>query len=519
MKSFVVALLCSALAIPMYGQTGDVPTALQVYSKLVSLDVVVTDKNGSIVTDLRKEDFEVLENKQTQVIKNFETIQSHKLPGDAGKIVVRSSTDLASIGTAPVTILVLDEMIPKFSDVAYSRQCIEQYLKLQSDVLAQPTMLLVVRSDKFMVLRDYTQDRKSLLDAIQSYKPVNPQVSGMGAGSGRRIIMTLGALEQIAKSQLGVPGRKNIIWIGKGFPAVDPTGDGISEQALESFKDSLQMATDVMLRARVALSVIAPEGLVGGGMVPTSILSGDDTDPTALAGVTTSGDAPDQGVLSFGSLAALTGGRFIYNRNDIDQQIESSLREGASYYTLSYVPHSSDGNDADYRHIRVLLKRPGLYVQTRQGYYAPNAVASAKPAPTETQITEAEQKTQVADLANAATNRMRYSAIHIESTEKAEAGGYRVYVRAADLSWTFQDNGTFTDDASLFAVSFSAQGKATGQSYVFIRKTLVKPPLATENAEVVYDLPFLVSSKAARVRFVIRDERTGKLGTADQLVR
>jgi VWFA-related protein len=520
----VFALIGSFIAMPVSGQSGSNAQTLHVYSRIVSLDVVVTDKNGKIVPDLTKDDFRILEDKQPQAIRNFESIQDHKIQGPTGQVIVRSSADLKNIGTAPVTVLVLDEMVTQFSDMAYSRQCVEHYLRRQPEILTQPTTILVVRSDKFLVLHDYTQDRKSLLEAIHKYEPVNPRISGLAAGDGKRIMMTLGALEQIAKAQMGTPGRKNIVWIGKGFPAIDPTGgndSSVSEPILASFEAALHMTTDLMLRVHIALFVIDPAGVVGGGMIPASTQTGDESDPNTPSGNagtptdTGTAAAPDQGEFSFVGLAPLTGGKFFYNRNDIDEQIATSIEEGTSYYTLTYVPSNNSDAATTYRHIRVLLKRPGLYVQTRLGYYPPDALNPVKLNPTGQQVAETGQKIELADLANAAANRMSYNAIDIKAPQKAEHGSYRLYVKASDLSWKPQDDGRFAADVALFVVSFSVQGKVTGRSYVEIRKTTAQPPPPGNNAQVVYDLPFDAPPNSTRLRFVIRDGSSAKIGTTD----
>jgi VWFA-related protein len=83
--------------------------------------------------------------------------------------------------------------------------------------------------------------------------------------------------------------------------------------------------------------------------------------------------APDSGL---GQLANETGGFLIRNTNDADaafRRIEEDMR---FHYFLGYSP-SNDNYDGKFRSISVKVKRPGVQVQTRQGYYALRAPESA----------------------------------------------------------------------------------------------------------------------------------------------
>jgi VWFA-related protein len=80
---------------------------VHVYTRIVVLDVVVTDAKGQPVTDLNRNDFTVVEDNQPQRIRSFDPPAMHALP--PGEIV-HSTGDLVHIGNAPVNILVLDEL-------------------------------------------------------------------------------------------------------------------------------------------------------------------------------------------------------------------------------------------------------------------------------------------------------------------------------------------------------------------------------------------------------------------------
>ena len=80
--------------------------------------------------------FHVTEDKDPQIIRNFDPPSGHAMPaGSAGKILVNSSADLPKIGNAPVNILVVDELNTPFNQIAYTQQMMTAFLKRQPEVL------------------------------------------------------------------------------------------------------------------------------------------------------------------------------------------------------------------------------------------------------------------------------------------------------------------------------------------------------------------------------------------------
>ncbi len=91
-----------------------------------------------------------------------------------------------------------------------------------------PATLMAVTYKDFEVLQDYTQDRDVLLDTLKKHVapiPWRKDSNGtLGGAASEVMFATLGALEQVAQSTRGISGRKNLIWVGDGFPSVS-TGD------------------------------------------------------------------------------------------------------------------------------------------------------------------------------------------------------------------------------------------------------------------------------------------------------
>ncbi len=145
--------------------------------------------------------------------------------------------------------------------------------------------------------------------------------------------------------------------------------------------------------------------------------------------------------------------------SDVDAEIATSVDDGASYYTLAYVPSSANPESRKYRHIRVDVRRPGLTVMTRDGYFPTN---SAQPPSQSPRAIAAAAKAQgrdiQAELVNAALTPMTYSGIDPHAARDKD-GVYDLDVRSADLRWTPLENGLFHANVSVFAVGVTRNGK------------------------------------------------------------
>jgi VWFA-related protein len=165
LRLFTVGLLLLGSG-RVWGQDAPSPS-ITVTTRIVVLDVVVTDKKGALVQrTFDKSDFTIYEGGKPQTIRSFEPPSAHVMPG-AGQAIVNSAADLTKIGDAPVTVLVLDELNSRFEDMSYSRQMLVKYLLSQPAVLKEPTLMLVATNTSFQQLHDYTQDRDALVQIVK----------------------------------------------------------------------------------------------------------------------------------------------------------------------------------------------------------------------------------------------------------------------------------------------------------------------------------------------------------------
>ena len=486
------------------GQSG---YRLRVNTRIVVLDVVVTDKHGNLVhrNDLTKDDFTIYENKAPQEIRSFERPSAHAMPV-SDKPIVNSAADLPKIGDAPVTIMVLDELNSRFEDMSFARQMMVKYLQAQPAVLPQPTVLLIAQNTKFVQVHDYTQDRDQLIDIVKKHMPELPwrmMNGGSGGASGvERMAQNLAALQQLAQSSSGTPGRKNVIWVGNGFPSADLVG--MEQHQADQITAAVRAVTAKLLSSRITMYTINP---IAGASSTIDIQSADDlhlADPGA-------GPVPfAQGTVNFSDLAPQTGGMAFRGRNDLNNVIAEGIAHGNEYYTMSYSPTDKNDDPAKFRNIVIAMKDPTLRATTRNGYF-PETAADMNPLLDNTISDKQKQRDLQLDLSQALTTTISYNGLGITAT-KGKDGSYVIHVAEANLAWSDPGpDGSQHAEATVAAAWYDRQGKIIG--HVASEQTYVRGAAAG-------GATFTVSgaggaSNAARTRFVVRDAFSGKMGTFD----
>jgi VWFA-related protein len=485
-------------------QNGGIPT-LKVTTRLVVLDVVVTDKKGNLIDRLlTKDDFTILENGQAQTIRTFEPPSMHKLPAGE-KPIVNSAADLAKIGDAPVTILVLDELNSRFEDMSFSRQMMLKYLQEQPTVLRQPTVLMIAENRSFSQLHDYTQNRDELIDVVKKHMPEYPwrmmRSTKGGPGALERIAQVMAALQQIAQASSGTRGRKNLIWVGNGFPTANLINS--DEHDTQLLLSAMRRCTSRLLAARVTMYSIDPRP---GTSSTLDIETPDDLD---MAVGDTGADPLDTGQISFSNFAPSTGGIAYTGRNDLNNVIAEGIAKGENYYTMSYRPTAADDSAAPYRNISIVMKDRTLSATTRKGYY-PDAAADLNPLADKTMTAQQATANLQLDLSGALTSTIAYNGLAVTAT-KSSAGQYSVHVADTGLEWSAPDpDGTQHGECTVAAAWYDAKGKLIG--HIAQEDKLLR---GAGNGGLTLTVPLALPANAVRLRFVVRDALSARMGTAD----
>lgn len=337
---------------PGPSSTPDVPT-LHVTSRLVFLDVTVLDSKGHPVTrGLTKDDFTITQDKKPQKIFSFEAPDDH---------IVGSSADDNPSGKAPITIFVLDQLNSTFEQMAYIRYCVHKYLAKEPDQLNAPAEVMVLGNESLEMVQGYTRSKQDLLSAVDHLPAAIPYKLNASFFS-ERFLQSINALRQIALENSGIPGRKNILWIGHGGPSLY-TSD-LDSKTAATVTTYVHKTANLLVDARMSLFVIYPglEVATSRTFTPRSVIGADDT---------IGDDDPFSGNVNFGVFVNETGGQLFYHRNDLDKLIRTSVDLGSHYYTLTYQPPESIANGKFLR-VRVTMRNPNLVALTKAGYFSPD---------------------------------------------------------------------------------------------------------------------------------------------------
>ncbi len=497
------SLLLLAASAPAFTQTAQqqpppAPT-LHVTSSLVFLDVTVLDKKGHpVVTGLTKDDFTITEDKKPQRIFSFEQPDVH--------IINRKSSDENPDGKAPVTILVLDLLNSRFEDFAYIRYSMRRFLLAQPQQLASPAEMLVVGNESLDMLQGYTRSRASLLYALDHLPPALPYKHMNGAFFWERFSQSIDALQQIALQNKGIPGRKNIIWVGHGGPSLELDTTAFSPKAAEEVREYTHLTTNLLVDARISLFVIYP----GLPVTQRSPFVQAGFPLSAMEAQMVIGDNdPFSGDISFGLLSNETGGKLFYNRNDVDAEIQRSAQLGANYYTLTYQPENVDPN-GKFRRVRVALRDSSLRVITKAGYYAPNekAVINVR----QQQMIKLSEAVQAAIPFNSLSVNLTSVVRHPDS----RTAEFTVMLHSRNLDFLP------TEDRKESVPLIVAAASLNNDRYILAsrvaRTTLQAPsqdlailPTVATRLKLVVPYP----KRTRTIRVVVEDQNGGRIGTAE----
>jgi VWFA-related protein len=479
-------------------QTGAV---IRSTSRLVLLDVVVTDKSGKPVPGLGKEDFSVFEDGRPQRIANFETPEMH-LQGDPrpDESPANRNTSMPQRTDArPESIIVLDDRSTSSEDASFAWQELLKYLRKQPNPLAEPTALMVFSKTRLERVAPPTRDTAVLLAKAQEIQLELPSLSMnngvQGGASG--MLASLLALDEIALSSADRQSRKNIIWIGSGFPIF--SGSSVDLVDRNRFLSYVRYTANWLQETRSTVYTIDPKGL------PTANEGYLDLVGGSLIGSTVQ---PATGELVFESLAPETGGQIYRNRNDINVAISDAVETGSTYYTLAYYPENSNF-DGNFRKIRVVVADNKLTATTQQGYYAVDEGFGA----TQSELDFA--------LSRAVKSPLPFASVQFDAVGKVLLGPpptarFSVSVDRSAVSWESQPNGGERGELTLVTAEVSKKDSIL--DYKVREIEIVVPKDKFENpavTHVLFSVTVPLPQKTDHFRFVLRDAGSGRLGTYD----
>ena len=288
-------------------------------------------------------------------------------------------------GSTSVTVILFDGLNTPIARQAYARQQVLAFLK---QVEPGNTMALYTLGRGLNVLQDLTRDPQPLVRALEQYRGELSPETGVarldtaGAGLERfsswldeietnliehyakdRALRTLRSLVAIANHLEKVPGRKNLVWVSGSFPVwigrdrvrlpqrPDP-GD-------QSLWPEIDRAARALNSANLAVYPVDARGL----MAPA------DYEPERASVSREMQLVNRSGFAAMDTLAERTGGKAFYNDNDLGQAFRRAAEDSRVAYRLGYQPSHDEWNGR-FREIRIAVKRPGVRLRHRRGYFA-----------------------------------------------------------------------------------------------------------------------------------------------------
>jgi len=403
--------------------TYETSAVLKVKSRLVVVDVVARDGKGVPVTDLKQEDFTVVEDGKEQKVRIFsfqhpdDSVATAPPQAPANGMNVVDNLPHFQAGRA-LNVILMDALNTSRLNQVSMREAMIKFLET---LPANEPIAVYLLSDRIHLLQDFTTDPATLKDVVRSFKgknsplltvsadgsPIAPILPGVAqslppqmAGQIRafqdqmtvdttdqRVQMTLAALNSLSRTLSGYPGRKNLIWISESFPFDVMLANVSGRASLNSrtYLPEIARTGNLLSDSQVAIYPLDARGLAGSGLFNVANIG--DQYGNSMAGSTLRGGMASQmdreaddrmaSHSTMNDLAERTGGRAFYNRNDLDGAVRDSITDGSTYYTLGYYPENKDWNGG-FRNIHVKLKRSGVKLRYRIGYFAVDTATFAK---------------------------------------------------------------------------------------------------------------------------------------------
>ncbi len=328
----------------------------------VSVDVLVTDKQGRPVSDLTPEDFEVKEDGKLQSIETFKLVRAGE--GAVGPTRASATQNILSIQQMAsetardenrLFAIFLDDYHTRRINALRVRKQLATFVKqLQPhDLVALVHPLLPMSAVTFS--RDHDGTAMALMHfegRKYDYTPMNPYEERLvyqppQVIERERNQSVMSALEGLCLYMGGLrEGRKNIIFVSEGFsgtmppgvftkgsmsPAANPmfggTASGVDERMAQintsDMQASLRYVFIAASRTNTAIYTLDPRGLAA-----NEFSVEDRVDPSADRRVL------NESIDTLYQLANETDGRPIVNRNDPMPALEQVLTDSSAYYLL-----------------------------------------------------------------------------------------------------------------------------------------------------------------------------------------
>jgi VWFA-related protein len=506
---------------------------LTLNSQLVVETVVAKDKQGKFISGLTAKNFTVTEDGTPQTIKFCEHQQFSEtiepLPpapiDDENITIYKKLTRTQFAPEAPESnkykdrrLLALYFDMPAMppQDQERALTAAENFIRKQMTA-ADLVSILRFNGGSVDVLQDFTADRNRLLSILQtlivgegqgSADSIDDSASAdTGAAFGQddsefNVFNTdrqLSALQTTARMLAQINEKKALIYFASGLRL-----NGVDNMA------QLHATVDEAVRAGVSFWPVDARGLVAGAPLGDAT-QGSQGNAGMYNGMAAhdSTDRFQQSQDSMYSLAADTGGKALFDNNDLTRGIAQAQRAITDYYIVGYYTTNTTQNGR-FRRVKITVDAPpDVSLSYREGYYANKEFAKFTTVDKERQLEDALMlEDPITDL----TIAMEIDYFQLNRAEYFVPMIVKIPGRELALAKHFGAEHTVIDFVC------EIKDLAGGYTITNVRDNVdIKLSDATAldlaKRPIEYDSGFTLLPGRYSIKFLARDDETGRIGT------
>lgn len=529
---------------PSPEQTEDV---VKIFTELRQTDVMVFDAKGKFVDGLKREDFELRVDGRPTPLTFFERVEAGAGNEEAQWAAARErptpSKDPVPTTYGRKVLFFVDDVHLSPASIAQARDLIRKYIDFEQTendevqivstsgrigffqqltdnkiVLRKATERLThyQRTGKdydlppissyqaFQIERGDTDTLEYFVDELlkrnrlmprqQAVDIVRARAGNIMRQSTQWVLKTLNALDQTIRDAATVPGRKLLFFISDGF---------LVNSNYTDMGNAIRSLGSSAARAGVVIYSIDARGLV-----VTLVADGTGGDPSGRLLRASQGE-----VFAFqdplNALAQDSGGRALFNNNDLHTAVENGLKETSFYYLLGWTPERTDDNPTKFRRIELaVIGRPELQVRVRKGSFnleKPKRQETAKPQPVEAKLQEAlVAKIPVREIP------VSMALSYVDTPDKGASLSVTIEIPTEVLS-SDADDEKLSASVDFAGAVFDGEGKSTN---TFGQRVTLGEALKSGGRKVTYTHNAFPRPGLYQVRVAARDGLSGRVGTA-----
>ena len=366
----------------------------------VEVDAAVFDRQGGFVRDLKRDDFEVIEDGVAQDVTAFTQVnipieRAEPAPLQAAAVIEPDVVSNVRPFEGRVYVIILDDKHTAALRSSQTKRAAEQFI---SRYMADNDLAAVITtSGQGGGTQEFTSNKRLLLRAVNKFigqklrseteerldeyqrQQVSPQEItkindplDMQRGYDARV-----ALETLARISDWVGSirgrRKAIVFFSEG---IDYNIYDFNKREATTVQEKMREVFASATRSNVSIYSVDPRGLTSLADETIQVSGGFPANPQLNLSLQSFNDSLRLSQDSLRSLSEETGGFAAVNRNDFSDAFSRVVKDSSSYYVLGYYP-KNDRRDGRFRKIEVKVKRPGVEVRSRRGYTAPRGKAPA----------------------------------------------------------------------------------------------------------------------------------------------